>query len=257
MDYNTEHTIVVIATANRCPFCDEMRGMPRFDQQGVVRKETLNRGNGWPSVKNPMMIPPKMNHRWDTQFFKSLLTGGQNDSKQRVEVLEIHYDVVFNTTSDSLSEFSIFSLNKSGKLLVKKFIRTDKGMAHATFVEGMDLSEIKWIKDSEDFVKYRNLWIPVEDIRDFQPRTYPNISYFSSTIWYSAIMNNTSLYAYIPGYKIVRQPHNHEKYMVFPAAPNESEDIFDPIEVSQTLLKDPQLLHYPSDHGKIQMRILN
>jgi len=276
MNIKEEHPVLVIATANHCGYCEAMRGMQQPDGKGGIRQDSIGRGNGWPSVKNPMMIPPKSNYRWDTTFFKNLLTAGHNDGIQRIELFEVHYDRVFDTSSESLSEFSIFSLNKVGEVLIKKFKRSfkivktaaadgspierlerDEGLMHTTFVEGMEPSEVKWNKDIKtDFVKYRDSWIATSEIGPFQLH-FPNIMYFSSTIWYSTILNNTSLYGYVPGRKVVYQPHDHLKYMVARRELNEKEDNLDPIEVVQMLLKDLTILHYPPEHGKIYMTLRN
>lgn len=246
---DTDHPILVIGTSQMCPACTNLKG------------------DGWPSETHPIAIPG--GHKWNNAFFKSVLTAGKNDGVQRVEIFGVHY---YQRAANpaNLIEFSIFSLTKTGDLLVRRFMKSPRGegIMHARYDSG-DETGVKINEDSSvlkdslkptwkynpdvDFEKYKRSWLPVDSIGYFSSY-FPFFIYFSSTIWWANILQGLPLYCYIPGMKLVHQPSDHTKYMIDRTSESNPE-FKDPIKVVEELLIIPDVLYYPPDHGKIYMRI--
>lgn len=244
---DTNHPILVIGTSQMCPHCVNMRG------------------DGWPSESQRVSIPG--GHKWNINFFKSVLTAGKNDGIQRVEIFAIHY---YQRASNpqNLIEFSIFSLTKTGKLLVRNFKQSPRGegIMHASYEEPEIIdakTEAKVIGDALkpewkynpdiDFEKYKRSWLPVDSIGQFSSY-FPFFMYFSSTIWWANILQGSPLYCYIPGIKLVHQANDHTKYII-DRSTDPNPEFKDPIKVVEELLVIPDVLYYPPDHGQIYMRI--
>jgi hypothetical protein len=232
---SSEHPVLVVITSQNCPHCVNMKG------------------DGWPSESQKVSIPGGW--KWDFPFFKAVLTGGKNDGISRAEFFNIHY------VNGILAEFTILSLTEEGKVFVRRFKKTDNvGLSYASMLESdstikqEDLVKPQWrYKPEPNFEKYRDSWIPSNDISGFLVHV-PVWLYFSSTIWWASVLKDEPLYGYSPGMRTTHQPHDHTRYMI-PKSESRNVESKDPSKVIDELIKSPDVLYYPPEHGKIYMRI--
>lgn len=251
-----ERPVLVIGTSSQCGFCEMMRG------------------DGWPmraipKPKDSKDMPRKIipgGYLWTVPFFKSVLTGGENDGIQRVELFEVHYSDKIADSFD-VSEFTIFDLNR-GKLRVRRYRyvppvnrQPARGISYAIFEEDSDsgspVVEPKWQTSMKiDYLSFRDQWIPQE--LDYFKLHFPFFNYVSSLIWYSSLKHNTPLYVFSPGYQTVHHPLDPNRYILSAEAGVDRQERDKPLlDVVKSLVKNPEPLHYPHDHGVIHMNIRN
>lgn len=62
---------------------------------------------------------------------------------------------------------------------------------------------------------------------------------------------------FIPGIKTIRHLTEYNNYIINRSSENKQESIKDPVEIVKSLLQNGEPYHYPADHGKIYLKLIN
>jgi hypothetical protein len=124
--------VIIIVTAQNCGGCISMRG-----KTGELLPDNDD--------KSPRTIPG--GDRWNSKFFRLLLTGGKDDGVQRFRVFELHFPDRFNLNYSNIDAFTEIGLFINDKAYVeRKIYGNDKGK----------LKEIREIDRKQKTVNYIN-----------------------------------------------------------------------------------------------------
>jgi hypothetical protein len=160
--------VVIIITAQNCSACKAMRG-----ETGEL---LLDNDTGHP------MIPG--GDRWNSKFFRLLLTGGKDDNTQRFRVFEYHFPSMSTTSYDnidSLSEFKLFFNPSMKKMYVEKdtYVPLRDKVEEKKSING-EYKESHYIKMRyEDFLKTK---VPSVNFGQFV-NEFPNFMFVEGTVF--------------------------------------------------------------------------